>query len=115
MSYDNIFTLLLCAEMTTKTTTSKKVDDRDENGWTPLHHAARNRDLLEVKRLLVDNADVNAKTSEFYSINDIIVWPNSTPLHIAASFGFDGSVSCPGALFPSLAPVATAGFTTERC
>ena len=44
--------------------------------WTPLHEAAEDGDVSEVKQLLAKGAEVNAKTSDGY-----------TPLHTAAMFG----------------------------
>lgn len=39
-----------------------KVDARDDNGWTPLHHAAFENNVEAAKGLLENGADVNAQT-----------------------------------------------------
>jgi len=45
----------------------------DSNGWTALHHAAYNGDLLAVKLLVGAKAHINAFSNQF-----------KTPLHFAA-------------------------------
>lgn len=60
-------------------------DDRDENGWTTLHHAVKDRDLLKVERSLKDGANVNAMTTASY--NRFLI--GTTPLHIAS---YDGEL-----------------------
>jgi ankyrin repeat protein len=45
----------------------------DSNGWSPLHHAAFNGDLLSVNILKENGANINAFSNQF-----------KTPLHFAA-------------------------------
>ena len=71
----------LAKEMVAKSV-RKKVEETPlpvrvlSSGRTPLHDAAQNGDVSEVKALLAKGADVNAK-----------VWPGYTPLHTAARYG----------------------------
>jgi ankyrin repeat protein len=46
----------------------------DSNGWTPLHHAAYNGDVLSVTALRDNRAEINAISNQF-----------RTPLHMAAN------------------------------
>lgn len=50
----------------------------DDNGWTPLHEAARTLNLEIVRFIVEHGADVNARTLE-----------NDTALDIAVSYGGD--------------------------
>lgn len=83
--------------MTTTTTTTNLAnvhDDSDYCGWTLLHQASARRNLREVKRLLRDGADVNARTIISRNFNGTSVTKDSTPLHIAAHCGFLDVVQC---------------------
>ena len=50
-----------------------KTNAKDEDGNTPLHKAATDKDAAEAKRLIDNGADVNAKNND-----------HKTPLHLAA-------------------------------
>ena len=54
---------------------TKDIDAVDKHGWTALHHAAREGDMNEVKRLLAAGANVDARTTALAH--------DSTPLVIA--------------------------------
>ena len=56
------------------------INDRDADGWSPLHHAACHRAVDAVRALLATRAvDVNART-----LRSPLPWVgNSTPLHLA--------------------------------
>lgn len=63
-------------------TKNTNIDAVDEKGWTALHHAAKNGELKEVKRLLAAGANVDVTTKQ--DIND--VFSRSTPLHLASHY-----------------------------
>ena len=54
---------------------TKDIDAVDKHGWTALHHAAREGNMNEVKRLLAAGANVDARTTALAH--------DSTPLVIA--------------------------------
>lgn len=70
------------------------VDNRDENGWTRLHFGAAHGELQKVKRVLADGANATAKTTDFAECNNEHFASNSTPLHVAATFGHLDIVRC---------------------
>ncbi len=55
----------------------EKHNTRDENGMTPLHHAAANGDVKTAKYLIDDGANVDAQDKD-----------GLTPLHYAATYGY---------------------------
>ncbi|KAJ7543846.1 hypothetical protein O6H91_09G055200 [Diphasiastrum complanatum] len=59
----------------------KELSIRDDRGWTPLHVAARMGDLMEVKRLLNEGANVNEPSFGSKA-------PGTTALHLAATGGY---------------------------
>lgn len=60
---------------------TENINDRDTLGWTKLHNAAANGDVIEVQRLVVVGVDVKAPTST-----------GKTSLHIASHNGHFGVV-----------------------
>lgn len=65
---------------------STNINDRDDDGWTVLHHAVFKRDFSEVRLLLKAGADVNAKSSH-YRDGKTYFTTGTTPLHIASRIG----------------------------
>merc|ERR1711963_1192748 len=70
---------LFCSSATIGPRVPRDVDDRDSDGLTALHRAARDGDLEAAENLIIQrHADVNAKTNNFFEM---------TPLHLAARYG----------------------------
>jgi len=67
---------LFCSSATIGHRVVRDVDDRDSDGLTALHRAARDGDLEAAENLIIQrHADVNAKTNNVFE---------ATPLHLAA-------------------------------
>lgn len=64
---DQLFELIDLAE-----DNRELLNAKDENGWTPLHEAARNGHVLIVSFLVENGADVFAKTNEGEAARDLI-------------------------------------------
>ena len=61
------------------------IDAVDDRGWTALHRAARDGDVLEVERLLAAGANVDARTTAYV----LGVARDSTPLIVTKYKHFD--------------------------
>jgi len=77
---------LFCSSATIGHRVVRDVDDRDSDGFTALHRAARDGDLEAAENLIIQGrADVNSLTNNSYYSN--YTSAQEAPLHLAAQRG----------------------------